>query len=267
MPKDHRHFFPPNPNLQFIEDGHAYVYKTNTDPVQYLRPLSTSGIISRAEPDAMNYASWRHSLMRDGGMTRDEADLYMDVFCDYRMQVGTDFHQLVEASLCDEVTWIAPATGGEAVQMLSVWRREFLPCIDEILVVELPMIHQQLYYTGTPDLVCRMTDGKVWLVDWKTKQNEEKARVRGDWVVRLASYAMLLKQNYDISVDGAMNTMVWSTGMKQKSWNRADLEAGSITFLRYLAKVHGTLAPNCQASAKAHKHLIEACPWITTSGF
>lgn len=266
MPKDQRHLFPPNPNLQFIADGHSYVYKINTDPVQYLKPLSTSGIISRAEPDAMNYASWRNSLVRDG-MTRDEADLYMDVFCEYRMQVGTDFHQLVEASLCDEVPRVAPATGGEAVQMLSVWRREFLPRITEILVVELPMIHQQLYYTGTPDLVCRMDDGEIWLVDWKTKQNEEKARMRQDWVVRLASYAMLLKAEYGIVVDKGLNAMIWSTGLKNKCWNRADLEAGSNTFLRYLAKVHGTLAPNCQASAKARKYLIEVCPWVTTSAF
>jgi hypothetical protein len=263
MPIDSRHLFPQNPRLQFISEGHSYVYATATDPVQHLKPLSTSGIISRAEPEAMNYASWRNSLIRNG-MSRDEADLYMDVFCEYRMQVGTDFHQLVEATLCNEVAVIPPATGGEAVQMLSVWRREFLPRIVEVYIVELPIIHRTLYYTGTPDLVCRMDDGLVWLVDWKTKQNEDKARVREDWIIRLASYAMLLKSEYGLVVDRAMNTMVWSTGLKNKCWNMPDLQEGANTYLRYLAKVHGMLAVDCHVSARAYSDLMTMCPWLTS---
>jgi hypothetical protein len=38
---------------------------------------------------------------------------------------------------------------------------------DELLV-EQPVYHRTLRYAGTPDLVARLADGKLWLLDWKT---------------------------------------------------------------------------------------------------
>ena len=252
MALDHRHCFPQNSRLRFVEDGHRYIY-TAPDG-QIIKPLSTSGVLSHAEPDAMNYASWRRSLMRDG-MNAVEADLYMECFCNYRMQVGTDFHQLVMATLCPEVKAIAPPTGGEAIHMLGVWRREFQPSIKKVLIVELPMIHEDLFYTGTPDLVCEMDDGNIWLVDWKTKQSRDKARVRDDWIARLSSYAMLLKHCYGLSIDNAMNAMIWSTGLINRKWNRADLIQGSTTFIEALLKVQTVRATDCPYAAKAYATL------------
>jgi hypothetical protein len=36
------------------------------------------------------------------------------------------------------------------------------------LMVEQPVYHRGLRYAGTPDLVARLADGKLWLLDWKT---------------------------------------------------------------------------------------------------
>jgi hypothetical protein len=38
----------------------------------------------------------------------------------------------------------------------------------EELMVEQPVYHRTLRYAGTPDLVARLADGKLWLLDWKT---------------------------------------------------------------------------------------------------
>lgn len=228
-----------DPLLHFVEEDHRYYYWSQSHQ-QWVSPLSVSSVWETSGAEVMNFASWRNSLKRTYDFTTEEADAYIEEFCDHRAQVGTDFHLLAQYTLLNEAL---PRTNieDEAVMMWEVWKREFLPHIGRVRLIETPMIHKGLYYTGTPDLVAQVF-GRETLVDWKSKQSREKARVRDVWLPGQGAYWELLSSNYGIEVEWGMNYMVWSTGQKLQQWNAADLLKGRAEFLRLLYQHHHVLA-------------------------
>ena len=164
---------PTNPNLEFIEEGHKYVYH---DPVLGpFEPRSVSTVLAETEAKCFNYGIWRKSLMKKG-LTFDQAEAFMKWHREHRAQVGTDFHYLAEHrfkegdnfDLALHSTKVLP----EAVAIFEHFNEDFVPKVRRVLMIEMPMIHKSLIYTGTPDLVLELDPEPrfpepLWMIDYK----------------------------------------------------------------------------------------------------
>lgn len=165
--------FPANPNLEFIEKGHKYVYR---DPrLGLLQPKSVSTVLAETEAKCFNYGIWRKSLMKKG-LTFDQAEAFMKWHREHRAQVGTDFHYLAEHRLKEgdnfDFALHSAKALPEAVAIFKHFNEDFVPKIRRVLVIELPMIHKSFIYTGTPDLVLELDPAPgfadlLWMIDYK----------------------------------------------------------------------------------------------------
>ena len=190
--------------------------------------------------------------MRDNGWNEAQANAEMERVRTTRAQIGTDFHALVQHQLLHGS--LASPNFDEPEQMFDAWRKDFLPRIGEVRIVEQPLVHRGALYVGTPDLLAEV-DGKLTLVDWKTTQSAEKSRVRDDWIMQQGAYASLIKACYDIDVSHGMNVMVWSEGVRVQPWNAADLRHGWQFFAGYLMEHH---ARQAEMGSRLHQAALEA---------
>lgn len=229
----------------FDEAAHRYWFWSE-DRYCWEEVRSVSQVLTISGEKAFDWTLWQRSLERKG-MTPHEATEYRRLHSNHRASVGTDFHGLVRAELLGEPYHPHHA---EALLLLTVWRREFLPRIEQVLICEAPLISKALFFAGTPDLVA-VVDGRLLVVDWKTKASEAKARVDASWPLQLTAYAMLVREIYGIAVDGTANLMIWPEGCRLVPNNRADMAVPARRFCAALMRHH-------QEAAKDHLGYREA---------
>lgn len=83
----------------------------------------------------------------------------------------------------------------------------FLDVIDEPVLIESAVAwfneDQSMGYSGTLDMLARMDDGSIALVDWKTSFKEKPDRQLADYKRQLGAYTMAASQMYGLSIEQA----------------------------------------------------------------
>ena len=190
---------------------------------------SVSQVMTTSGLKAFDTSFWRRSLIRDG-MEPAQADVYMREHTARRAAIGTAVHAAIQEHLEGGPLPVPAADAEEVAAIFAAIRDQFLPCLQAVHLIEVPMVHRGLAYAGTPDLVGTI-DGELVLVDWKTKASPDKARVSDEWRFQLAAYRELVLHNYGMKVDRAINLMAWPDGTKAVHWNRADLDGAMEVFM------------------------------------
>ena len=253
------HLLPAQPGVFFSEQNHKYFYGGN------IEVPSSSHIIALAGGKDFDKEPWRKSLIRKG-LNERGAKYFMERVRDIRAAIGTEFHAFAERTLNP---WVAVVGQGgvEAAAIHALWLEHVLPRIGKVYVIEQPMVHPGGCYGFTPDLVAEV-DGILSLCDWKSNQaenfaeryqrlvdyapgdktmrgicehlakveakagrvREATARVRDGWQMQQGSYAFGLEAVQGLRVQRGINFMLSVDGVKEKVWNRADLDQGWLQF-------------------------------------
>jgi hypothetical protein len=174
----------------------------------------------------------------------------------------------------EDPTGIPEREDAEALLIRDQWLKHVLPRIGKVYVIEDPMIHPGGCYGFTPDLIAEV-DGILTQCDWKTNQAEsyrerfgwlstycddlrmyricEKvlqaklatgesrdvtARVREGWQMQQGSYAFGVEAVHGMRVQRGINFMLSVDGVKEKHWNRPDLDQGWLQFANGLLLHH-----------------------------
>lgn len=239
----------PQAGITFDEAEHRYGFESKLGLVH---PASATQVLTVSGAKAFDTSYWKRSLERKG-LRSHEADAYMDKHRNLRADIGTELHSLIRAELLGLP--FSPPKHAEPLELIATWRQQFLPRVDEVLLCEVPLCSRWGFYTGTPDLLARV-DGQLVVVDWKTKASEAKAKTEGSWLLQLAGYAGLIRDQYGIEVDGALNVMVWPGGTADVVYNRADVKLAQRRFYGCLRKHHEIRSlQGCSLHRKALLHL------------
>jgi hypothetical protein len=227
---------PPVRGLHFDEPTHEYSIE-HKHLGRVVVP-SVSQIMQATGSKCMNYSAWRNSLLRNGKcQTEAEANAFMETHRSHRAMVGTHLHHLIESYLLGhQPSEVDP----EAEQMFAKWLEEFYPRIGNVLISEQPMLHRAYMYCGTPDLVAEI-DGEYVLTDWKS-QVAGREKVRSEWGQQVGAYAELVLRCHKITLRKAAMVVVTTDGVKEQSYNYADLKQGLARFLGFTAEHHALRA-------------------------
>jgi len=259
------HLLPAQPGVFFREQDHKYFYCRQ----EAIEVPSSSHIIALGGGKDFDKEPWRKSLGRKG-LSAMGAEYFMERVRDIRAEIGTTFHSFAGLSLGSFGQEQAAASGpteAEAAAIHGQWFERVLPRIGKVYIIEEPMIHPGGCYGFTPDLVAEV-DGILTLCDWKTNQaehfaeryqrlidfmpedeimrgicehlakvdaaagktREATARVREGWQMQQGSYAFGLGAVHGLRVERGINFMLSVDGVKEKCWNRPDLEQGWLQF-------------------------------------
>jgi hypothetical protein len=247
---------PARQDILFDETEHRYSLWSPRRQL-WMHPASTSQVLGAAGAKGFDNTFWRKSLMAKHGMTFAEAELYMELHRNNRAHVGTELHGLIRAELLGGSFTPKQA---ESLMLLSVWRREFLPRISDVILCEAPLASGQYFFTGTPDLFAKI-DGLWMTADWKSKVSEEKAKPDKAWPLQLGGYDLLVFDNFGIVSSGAMNLMIWPGGCEDVFYNRADVDISRSTFIGCLAWSHFVRGmAGCVEHQGALLHLLSIHP-------
>jgi len=260
------HLLPVQPGVFFREQDHKYFYETRQEQIEV---PSSSRIISLAGGKDFDKSRWLGSLMRKG-LSKMGAEYFMERVRDIRADVGTRFHAMAGLSLGSfrEAEMLANCPKDiEAAVIHLLWLEQVFPRIGKVYVIEEPMIHPGGCYGFTPDLVAEV-DGILSLCDWKSNQaehfaeryerlcdyapddeilrgicehlaevdaeagkvREATARVRDGWQMQQGSYDFGLEAVHGLRVERGINFMLSVDGVKERSWNRPDLDQGWLQF-------------------------------------
>jgi CRISPR/Cas system-associated exonuclease Cas4 (RecB family) len=224
---------------------------------QWLPLSSTSQVLTSSGAKGFDPTHWKRSLVDRHGLRPDEAEVYMALHRNNRADVGTELHGLIRAELLGGSFHPRLA---ESLMLLSVWRREFLPRVEAVILCEAPLASRSLFFSGTPDLVARV-EGAWMTVDWKSKVSAEKAKPESGWRLQLTGYDLIVEEEHRIRLDGAMNLMIWPGGCKDVWYNRADLNQSRPLFIGHLAWAHALkAAEGCPNHQGALEHLLTLHP-------
>ena len=244
----------PQPGITFDEEAHSYAYNSRTHGV--LHPSSTTQVLTISGAKAFDTTHWHRSLLRKG-LEPHEADTYMERHRNTRADIGTELHSLIRATLLGLP--YHPPKNAEALLLHATWRTQFLPQIDTVYLCEVPLCSLWGFYTGTPDLVCRLTDGALVVLDWKSKASADKAKPEAAWALQLGGYAGLVQDAYNLQLDGAANLMVWPGGCSVVRYPAADLALAQSRFYGALRQHHQLrTAQGCATHAIALQHVDAA---------
>ena len=222
----------PQAGITFDEVEHKYTLASALGDVH---PASATQVLTVSGGKQFDPQHWRRSLIERQGLLPVEADVFMDRHRNTRADIGTELHSLIRAELLG-LPFLAPKHA-EALVLRATWRKQFLPRISEVLLVEVPLASRWGFYTGTPDLLARV-DGQLVVVDWKSKASADKAKAEASWALQLGGYAGLILDQYGLQVDGALNLMVWPGGTADVVYNRADVLQARDRFYGFLRKHH-----------------------------
>lgn len=170
----------------FNEEDHSYTWQNFPLPgVSHL--LERTGI---KEP--FNRFFWQRSLLRKG-MTEEEADAHMDKVRDDSCLRGSEVHYSVER-LCKNEPLELDRELPEAITKNSLMKfvtqservmNELQ--VEEVLGIEMPLVHPVGHYCGTVDAVVRTPEGIV-VLDWKTTSEIRKARKERWQLFQMVAY-------------------------------------------------------------------------------
>jgi hypothetical protein len=248
---------PPQGGISFDEPTHRYwVWSPRRD--RWLQPPSCSQVLGISGAKGFNSTHWRNKLINQEGLRPAEADAYMELHRNNRAEVGTELHALIRQELLGIAA--PPLRFAESLLLLSTWRQQFLPQVEEVIACEAPLASVRLFFTGTPDLIARVT-GRWMIVDWKSKVSEEKAKPDQAWPLQLAGYDLLAMERYGITLDGAMNLMVWPGGCQEVYWEPEKMAELRRRYVGHLAWAHAVKgAQGAADAAGALAHLLRLHP-------
>lgn len=256
------HLLPAQPGVFFSEHDHKYYHKSQAHGT--IEVPSSSHIIALGGGKDFDKSRWRDSLMRKGLNGRG-AEYFMERVRDIRASIGTEVHALISLRLLGTLNayTIPVDSHREALLIFEQWLQHVFPRIGKVYVIEEPMIHPGGCYGFTPDLIAEV-DGILSLCDWKTNQaenfaeryqwladydpgdevlcgicehlaavdekagkvREATARVRDGWQFQQGSYDFGLEAVHGLKVERGINFMLSVDGVKEKTWNRPDLDQG-----------------------------------------
>lgn len=264
---------PPQRGVFFSEQDHKYFHGSGPEAIEV---PSSSHIIALGGGKDFDKTPWRRSLYK-AGVSAEDAEYYMDRVRDIRAAIGTRFHSFAELSLGSFQQGEIVAESPEDVEAALIhkqWLKHVLPRIGKVYVIENPMIHPGGCYGFTPDLIAEV-DGILTQCDWKTNQAEDyrerftrlwdycgdsrmkaacekvlqaklatgesrdvTARVREGWQMQQGSYAFGVEAVHGRRVQRGINFMLSVDGVKEKHWNRPDLDQGWLQFANGLLLHH-----------------------------
>lgn len=281
---------PAQPGVFFRDEDHKYFFCGRHGQVEV---PSSSHIIALGGGKDFDKKPWCDSLMRKG-LTKWGAEYFMDRVRDIRAAIGTELHGHVETML---VHGTEPAGDRESSKIFELWLEHVYPRIGKVYVIEHPMIHPGGCYGFTPDLIAEV-DGILSVADWKTNQaesfaeryqrlvdygprdyllrgicqhladadekagkvREATARVRDGWQMQQGSYALGVEAVHGLRVQRGINFMLSVDGVKERVWNRPDLDQGWMRFAGGLLLHHQRAAmsgdPLFQAALHAMRPLL-----------
>lgn len=254
---------PAQPGVFFSENDHKYYHESQAHGS--IEVPSSSHIIALGGGKDFDKSRWRDSLMRKG-LNERGAEYFMERVRDIRADVGTRFHAMAGLSLWSLEQREGVPEFPEEIEASLIhdqWLQHVLPRIGKVYVIEEPMIHPGGCYGFTPDLIAEV-DGVLSLCDWKTNQaegfaeryqwlvdydpgdemlrgicehlaavderagktREVTARVRDGWQFQQGSYDFGLEAVHGLKVERGINFMLSVDGVKEKTWNRPDLDQG-----------------------------------------
>ena len=257
------HLLPAQPGVFFSEHDHKYYHESQA--YGRIEVPSSSHIIALGGGKDFDKSRWRDSLMRKGLNGRG-AEYFMERVRDIRADVGTRFHAMAGLSLGSFEQREGVPEFPEDVEASLIheqWLQHVFPRIGKVYVIEEPMIHPGGCYGFTPDLIAEV-DGVLSLCDWKTNQAESfaeryqwladydpgdemlrgicehlaavderagktrevTARVRDGWQFQQGSYDFGLEAVHGLKVERGINFMLSVDGVKERAWNRPDLDQG-----------------------------------------
>lgn len=248
---------PPQGGISFDEPSHRY-WVWSQRRGRWLQPPSCSQVLGLAGAKGFNPEHWRRKLIEKEGMRPDEAEAYMELHRNGRAEIGTELHALIRQELLGIA---APSVQfAESLLLLTTWRRLFLPQIEEVIACESPLASLRMFYTGTPDLIAKVS-GKWLIVDWKSKVSAEKAKPDAAWPLQLAGYDLLAQERYGIRLDGAMNLMVWPGGCQEVFWPPEKMTEMRRRYIGHIAWAHAVRGVGGDAAAAgALEHVLQLHP-------
>jgi hypothetical protein len=248
---------PQQGGISFHELSHRYwVWSPRRE--RWLQPPSCSQVLGIAGAKGFDPQHWRNKLINKEGLRPDEAEAYMDLHRNGRAEIGTELHALIRQELLGAAA--PPVRFAESLLLLSTWRRLFLPQVEEVIACEAPLASLRLFFTGTPDLIARVS-GRWLIVDWKSKVSAEKAKPDAAWPLQLAGYDLLAQERYGIHLDGAMNLMVWPGGCQEVYWEPEKMAELRRRYIGHIAWAHAVKgAQGVADAAGALEHLLQLHP-------
>lgn len=253
---------PAQPGVFFSENDHKYYHESQAHGL--IEVPSSSHIIALGGGKDFDKSRWRDSLMRKG-LNKRGAEYLMERVRDIRASIGTEVHALISLRLLGTLNaYTMPVDAHqETLLIFEQWLQHVFPRIGKVYVIEEPMIHPGGCYGFTPDLVAEV-DGVLSLCDWKTNQAESfaeryqwladydpgdemlrgicehlaavderagktrevTARVRDGWQFQQGSYDFGAEAVHGLKVERGINFMLSVDGVKEKTWNRPDLDQG-----------------------------------------
>ena len=138
---------------------------------------------------------------------------------------GTDVHRFCETYA--KTRWVCkvPEDVHGYVWSFKQW---FDQWVEKVYVTEMHMTDKALGLTGTLDMVCRLVDGAVALVDYKTPAAPQRV-----WESQLAAYKLMYEQAAG-PVDRCMCLMLRRDGRPAKAIVYTNMEAATAAFLAAL---------------------------------
>lgn len=248
---------PQQEGILFDEPSHRY-WVWSPRRSRWLQPPSCSQVLALSGAKGFNPQYWRRKLIEKDGLRPAEADSYMELHRNGRAEIGTELHALIRQELLGIAA--PPVRFAESLLLLATWRQQFLPQIEEVIACEAPLASLQLFFTGTPDLIAKVS-GRWMPVDWKSKVSQEKARPDQAWPLQLAGYDLLAQERYGITLDGAMNLMVWPGGCEEVFWPPGRMIELRRRFIGCIAWAHAVRGVGGDAAATgALAHVLQLYP-------
>ena len=160
----------PEPLFRYDDGGDRYYARVIGDEVLWYP--SVTRMIKATSPTPHGLLAWyaEHGMEQANKLRDDAADR------------GTEMHMHFERYITGMPVDLAGLSEFQAKALMSfdAWFRE---SVTEVYAVEMLLYSDQYGYAGTCDLVCRLNNGKVAIVDFKSGKT-----IHDDYVVQLEMY-------------------------------------------------------------------------------
>lgn len=118
-------------------------------------------------------------------------------------RIGTSLHSLCEEYFINDKELpdrIARKVSPEVLLRFKYFK-PFLETVDEVYLLEAPLVSKTLGVGGTVDLI-GVIDGKVYAIDFKTSRRHKEREDIPTYFAQTAFYAIAFREMYGVKVDG-----------------------------------------------------------------
>lgn len=193
------------------------------------RVPSVTTIISRFKEPA-GLLGWMWRCGRDGIDTKqivnDSCEFGSAVHAGFEAMLWGDdpmvaARPIIEAHFSEDEAPDRMVNASKCLARLQQWVHKYKP---EVIATEVPMVHDELLYGGTPDLLCRI-DGKVCIADVKTSANTYPS-----YAWQIAAYGLLCEKHFGVTIDRYVVLWAGKDGKGFKAWWWGNLQSAAMYF-------------------------------------